>query len=510
MISLREYQGQAVKSAIDARRRGRNRITLCSPVGSGKTAIMAELCRLAKRPIALSPSLNLMHQLHGNLEGWLSERVGIEQGLHRLNSIAGLKERVAVCSYASMMSYERGEKRYRKPCFDGTTLVIVDECHLNVTPSFRQMMSHFEGMGATIVGLSATPYRGRGKPLPYWDRPCFSYSLLQAIRDGYLVRPRAVICESTSIDLSQVEEVAHEWRDDQLNAVLEAERTVQELSSLVLQTYHQKPSAVYCNSVAQAKLLSEVFGRYGVQASIVYSAQGDEERKSNMDAFTNGETKIICNVGILAYGWDFPQLINIYNAAPTQSLAVYEQRIGRGTRLLPGTIDNSMTLEQRVQAIAASEKPHFNIYDITDTSRSLQLVNALDLLDQMSRDNAERRERAMKALKDGGDVLDQIEAQDAIDQQVSLEDPDLKQKRSRLLVGVSFGHEDRDLFSEPEAPREKQRGWRMLWGPHKGKLLRDLPTDYLAAISRRWSPKGGGKSRALHAAIATEHQRRRA
>jgi uncharacterized protein (DUF3820 family) len=169
-----------------------------------------------------------------------------------------------------------------------------------------------------------------------------------------------------------------------------------------------------------------------------------------------------------------------------------------------------MTLEQRVHAIASSDKPHFNIYDITDTSRSLQLVNALDLLDQMSRDNAERRERAMKALKDGGDVLDQIEAQDAIDQQVRLDDPELKQKRSRLLVGVSFGHEDRDLFSEPEAPREKQRGWRMLWGPHKGKLLRDLPTDYLAAISRRWSPKGGGKSRALHAAIATEHQRRRA
>lgn len=507
MITLREYQGAAVQRAIGARKSGLNRISICLPVGSGKTAVMTELCRIAKRPIVISPSLNLMWQLHATMEKWLSERVGVEQGLHRLNCIRGLKERVAVCSYASMMS-GRDAHRYEQPSFDDTTLVIVDECHINVTPAFKRMMGHFERMGATTIGLSATPYRGRGKPLPYWSRPVYSYSLLQAIRDGYLVRPRAVICESRAIDLSIIEEVAHEWRDDQLNAVLEAERAVQEISSLVLQTFKGQPSAVYCNSVAQAKLLAEVFSRYGAQASIVYSDQNEEERKANMEAFTSGATKIICNVGILAYGWDFPQLINIYNAAPTQSLAVYEQRIGRGTRLLPGTIASGMDAEQRVKAIAASAKPHFNIYDITDASRSLQLVNALDLLDSLARENSERRARGMKALEAGGDVLEQIEAQDEIDRAVRADDPDMKKKRAKLIVGVSFGQEERDLFSAPELPRERQRGWRMLWGPHRGKLIRDLPSDYLAALARRPAPKGAGKGRQIHAAITSEHERR--
>lgn len=503
MVVLRPYQKEAVASAISAVRRGRRRVSLCSPVGSGKTAIITELCRLAKRPIVISPSLNLMYQLKDCLERWLGERVGVEQGQYRLNSIQGLKERVAVCSYATMMS----NKRYRSSSFDGTSLVIVDECHLNLTSAFEGMMAHFEGMGAVSVGLSATPYKGRGKPLRFWDRPAFSYSLLQAIRDGYLVRPRAMLCESTTIDLSAVAEVAHEWRSDELNAVLEAERTVQEISSLVLQTYRQQPSAVYCNSVRQARLLAEVFERYGAKVSIVDSKQPDEERQANMQAFTSGQTKVICNVGILAYGWDFPQLINIYNAAPTQSLAVYEQRIGRGTRLLPGTITPEMSAEERLAAIAASPKPHFNIYDITDTSRSVQLVNALDLLDQMSRDNAERRERAMRSLKEGGDVLQEIERQDELDRQAASVDLEgVREKRRRLLVGVDFDRQERDLFSNPDGPRRKERGWRMLWGPYKGRLLREVPTSYLLAVASK-SAKGASAQQ-FHAAIKTELGRR--
>lgn len=506
MVKLRDYQAEAIRSAVAAARGGARRITIASPVGSGKSVIMSELARMAKRPIVLSPSRTLLSQLHGNLELWLGERVGVEQGANRVEDIVGLKERVAVCMRQSMMSRDR----YRRRAFDGTTLVIVDECHLGNTKPFMRMMAHFEAMGAVAVGLSATPYKGRGKPLPFWDRPCFSYSLLDAIRDGYLVRPRGVISRSTSIDLSAVEVVANDWREDQLNAVLEAEHAVQEISSLVLQTYRGRPSAVYCNSVFQAKLLAEVFTRYGVTPSLVFSDQPDEERQANMDAFTSGRTKIICNVGILAYGWDFPRLMNIYNAAPTMSLAVYEQRIGRGTRPLAGTLKDGMTKEERLAAIAASDKPHFTIYDITDASDSIQLVNALDLLDAASRENPERRQRGMGALatdakpaddaESGADVLEVMEDQDRIEE--------FNLKRQRLLVGVDFSHRDRDLFSSPAAPATKQRGWRMIYGQHKGKLVRDLPTTYLEAVLRKAGSRSYGKSAALHSAIRSEIHRR--
>jgi superfamily II DNA or RNA helicase len=41
-------------------------------------------------------------------------------------------------------------------------LVIIDECHLSVSASFKQIVEHYHG--ATIIGLTATPIRldGRG------------------------------------------------------------------------------------------------------------------------------------------------------------------------------------------------------------------------------------------------------------------------------------------------------------------------------------------------------------
>jgi superfamily II DNA or RNA helicase len=222
-----------------------------------------------------------------------------------------------------------------------------------------------------------------------------------------------------------------------------------------------------------------------------------------MDAFTSGEAKIICNVGVLAYGWDFPELRNIYNAAPTQSIAKYEQRIGRGTRAIGGTIRNDMTQEERLAAIAASAKPDFNIYDITDSSRAIQLVNALDVLDAASREDRERRLRMMAKMEEGSDVIAEAADQDRIDEEKRLlAAQELKEKRQRLVVGMTFGHEDRDPFEKPLESR-KQRGWRMLWGPYKGELIRDLPTGYLKAVHGKQK-----KDSPLVRAIGTEIQNR--
>lgn len=478
-MKFRDYQKKAVQSVYASARSGSKQSVICSPVGSGKSVIMAELCRVARRPIVISPSLPLLDQLVSNLGVWLNEPIEVEQGDNRASSVMWFRSRVRVTSRASMLS----RNRYAGRAYDGTSLVIVDECHVGITPRMEAMLRYYEQMGAHIVGLSATPYRGKGKPLPYWDRPCFSYSLLEAINDGWLVRPRAFLSEMKAVDLSLIDEVAHEWDKKQLAAVLTAEHAVQEIASLVLQTFNRMPSAVYCHCVLQAKLVAEVLTRYGHKVSVVWGSQQKFDREANMEAFRSGESKIICNVGVLAYGWDHPQLRNIYNAAPTQSLSRYEQRIGRGTRTMPGDVDADMTKEERLASIAAGEKPEFFIYDLTDTSRATQLVNALDVLDAKTPENEERRERFMKAAESGVDVIEESKNQDAIDeQQRLLAAAELKKQRSRLIVGMTFDHESRDLFSAPT--EKKERGWRMLWGPYKGQTLRSMPTSYLQYVER--------------------------
>jgi superfamily II DNA or RNA helicase len=498
--ALRDYQRRSVEQVCLAAKRGERRVVVCQPVGSGKTEVMAELCRIARFPLMVVPLVDLMRQGRDRLEMRLGERCDIEQGGNYAESIEGIRRRVIVGSRDSLLSCGR----YKAKAYERVTLVLVDECHVGMTPRMEEMLKWFEDRGATIVGFSATPYKGKGKALRYWPRPQVVYSLMDAINDGWLVSPKCFLSESKSFDLTLVEEEAGEWNKAQLHAVLTAEHFAQEVTSLVLSTYDQKPSVVYACNRRQAELFVQVFERYGARVSLVHCRQNPEVRKANMDAFLAGDTKIIVNVGILGYGWDHPELRNVYMAAPTRSLSRYEQRLGRGTRVLPGILHPEMTRDERLAAIAASSKPHFNIYDITDSSRSHQLLNALQVLDAKCRKKAARTSRITSMLSmDGVDAVAAIKEADAIDlAELEAQAQELIEKRKRLVVGVTFDHDTRDLFSEPEG--KKKRGWRMMYGKYKGVRLDSIPEGYLS-----WVLESQRKETPFKTAVRKELDRRK-
>jgi superfamily II DNA or RNA helicase len=497
---LRDYQRSAVASVCRAAKSGQKRIVVCQPVGSGKTEVMAELCRIARYPLMMVPLIDLMRQGRDRLELRLGERCDIEQGGNFAESIEGLRRRVIVGSRDSLLS----SGRYKATAYERVSLVLVDECHVGMTPRMEEMLRWFEDRGATIVGFSATPYKGKGKALRYWPRPQVVYSLMDGINDGYLIGPQCFLSEAKSFDLTLVDDEAGCWNKSQLAAVLTAEHFAQEVTSLVLSTYRNQPSVVYACNRRQAELFCEVFARYQARVSLVHCRQNPEERKAHMDAFLAGDTKIIVNVGILGYGWDFPALRNIYMAAPTRSLSRYEQRLGRGTRPLPGTIHPEMSRDERLAAIAASEKPHFNIYDITDSSRSHQLLNALQVLDAKSRLKAKRRERMAASLSmDGTSAVEAIREADAVDlAELEAQAQEIIEKRKRLIVGVNFDHSTRDLFSEPEG--KKKRGWRMMYGKYKGVPLDSIPEGYLS-----WVLDAQKKETPFKSAVRKELSRRK-
>jgi superfamily II DNA or RNA helicase len=300
-----------------------------------------------------------------------------------------------------------------------------------------------------------------------------------------------------------VDEVAGEWDRKQLSDILTAEHCAQEVTSLVLSTFKHQPSVVYAHSIRQAKLLAEVFDRYGVRVSIVYSKQRPDERKANMDAFLSGATKIIVNVGILGFGWDFPELVNIYSAAPTKSLSKLEQRIGRGTRAKTGTLHPEMTVDERRAAILASGKPCFNYYDITGNIRNQQLLTVFDVLDAKIRKSPTRREQLAGTLSmDGVDPMEAIREADAADhEELERQAKELMEKRKSLVVGVTFDHESRDPFAKPQG--KPPRGWRMMYGKYRGQPLTSIPEGYLS-----WVMQSTKKDSPFKSAVRKELDRR--
>lgn len=466
----RPYQRDAFGVVVEKANAGCRKIGIDLATGMGKTYIMCMLAAAAKKPLLITNSLPVMTQVLDALSVHLGEGVDLEQAENAVSNSPLFRRRAQVASKDTLL---RG--RYKKDAFADRTLVLVDEIHHGCSSDrFIEMMQYFESIGAFVVGFSATPYRGNGLPLPYWGRPDYSYSFADAVSDGYLVPGRYVMSEAISHDMSAVEIVKGDFHQGQLEAILCEEQAVQEASSLVLQTHDSKPSVVYCQSKRQALLLHDVFDRYGVDAAIVRDGQSPAERKRNMEMFESGMAKIIINVDVLGFGWDFPELRNIYNLAPTKALTRILQRIGRGARARAGVLKEGMTRDERLAAIAADDKDHFTFYDGTSTVADYQQKTTAEIMDEAEERERNKRRRGSGGRKpgEGGDG----------EESVTEYDPDDRAERRRgILVGHEFSHSERDV---KEAPTGKRRGWRMMWGPHKGKLIADLPTNYLETVLR--------------------------
>ncbi len=75
------------------------------------------------------------------------------------------------------------------------------------------------------------------------------------------------------------------------------------------------------------------------------------------------------NNDIYREGFDVPETEFVVMARPTKSVLVVTQKVGRGTRPLPGVVDGLATPEERKAAIAASAKPHCTVVDFVFNTR---------------------------------------------------------------------------------------------------------------------------------------------
>src|SRR5439155_16768034 len=98
-------------------------------------------------------------------------------------------------------------------------------------------------------------------------------------------------------------------------------------------------TVVFATSIAHAVALAEAFRRVGVAAEHVDAGTPTEARKATFARFAAGETQVLTNCFLAAYGFDMPVLSCIVLARPTRSLMLYLQMLGRGLRIAPDKRD---------------------------------------------------------------------------------------------------------------------------------------------------------------------------
>ena len=274
-LQNRDYQDRVVSKAIDFFEDKHKSVMIESPTGSGKT-IMA--LRVLKH----------FEDLYGYTVNWVAMRRNLLRQVGEANQeFFGLKNLRLVSMF---------DKNPKK-----ADITVVDEAQHDAASSCVHI--HTKSESKVILGLSATPFRT--------DR--LSLSFEKTIKDAGIHR---LIQEGW---LSQY----HHWSIEEYNP------------DTVATTYLEDPerwgkSVAFFHTIDQCEEFSHILSKNGHHCEVV---TGKTNRDKQLDAFDEGQFKIIANVAILTEGFDCPELTSVFCRdsvkVPTMQMA------GRGFRIHP-------------------------------------------------------------------------------------------------------------------------------------------------------------------------------
>jgi len=373
-IVERFYQHRAIRRIGETFEIDRERKSLVvMATGAGKTRTVIALCDLmmrcnwVKRVLFLADRIALVKQTANVFKKQLPS-AGAVNVLEHPEEIKDA--RVLVSTYPTMLCLidetKDGRREFGPGHFD---LVIIDEAHRSVYQKYRAIFEYFDSF---LVGLTATPkdevdHNTYGLFDLEDGVPTDAYGLEEAVKDGFLVPPKAVSVplkfqrEGMKYDQMTDEEKerwdAIEWDEDgsiprtvepeALNRWLFNMDTVDKVLEHLM-TRGMKvadgdrlgKTIIFAKNHDHAQFIQERFDanypKYAGHFGRVIDFQ-TEYVQSLIDSFS-AETKgphIAISVDMLDTGIDIPEIVNLVFFKMVRSKTKFWQMVGRGTRLRP-------------------------------------------------------------------------------------------------------------------------------------------------------------------------------
>jgi type I restriction enzyme, R subunit len=390
IIVERFYQERAIRRIGEAFEKDHERKALVvMATGAGKTRTVVALCDLmmrcnwVKRVLFLADRIALVRQTTNVFKHHLPSASAVNV-LEHPEQIADA--RVLVSTYPSMLRLidetRDGSRKFGPGHFD---LVIIDEAHRSVYQKYRAIFEYFDSF---LVGLTATPkddvdHNTYGLFDLEDGVPTDAYPLEEAVRDKFLVPPKAVSVplkfqrEGMNYDQLSDEEKerwdAIEWDEEgnvprsvepeALNRWLFNEDTVDKVLEHLM-TRGVKvadgdrlgKTIIFAKNHAHAQFIADRFDKnyphYKGNFARIIDFQV-EYAQSLIDDFSNPARvpHIAISVDMLDTGIDIPEIVNLVFFKMVRSKTKFWQMVGRGTRLRPDLFG----LDR--------DKKHFYIFD---------------------------------------------------------------------------------------------------------------------------------------------------
>lgn len=320
---LRPYQARAVERIREAIACGIKRICLTVPTGGGKTTVAAHL--IGEHVATNDPVLFMAHRRE--LIDQCSERLDQHSVDHGV--IMAGTDRRAPHKLVQVASIQTLRNRHLPPA----NLIVVDECHLSVAPTFVELIDQYPD--AVVIGLTATPYRLDGKGLRRIYQELIEVTdAATLMAEGHLIKPR--VLSTPRPDLSGVKIRNGDYDQRALAAAMDQADLVGDVVEHWQKHAAGKRTVVFATSVEHSIHLVERFKAAGVSAEHLDAKTPADQRRAILARLKAGETQVVSNVEILTAGWDLPTLEVCVLARPTESLSLYLQMVGRVLRPAPG------------------------------------------------------------------------------------------------------------------------------------------------------------------------------
>lgn len=376
--TVRPYQDVAIHQTLWQFAQGERRVLLLMATGTGKTFTIFQLVWKLMNGNALPRG----HVL------FLTDRNSLKDQAYRAFSAYSAAERVQVdkstvaqgqhlvgkiffANYQSLDEELDGRKVYEHYDPDFFDLVVIDECHRSGFGDWFGVLEHFNS--ALQLGLTATPREleegqreltdeeKRRDTQHYFGDPVFTYSLKQAIEDGYLV-PYLLEERVTNVD-----EQGYTGPDGKRYTTSNFERDIRlpdrtraiaEDLWAQLGRYERRDekTIIFCvddtHAAFMAQELRRLAGNADYAARITRAERNSHQLERNFAVIGPSNPRVAVTVDLLTTGFDAPDVRNIVFVRPLRSAILYKQMKGRGTRLCEDV-----------------DKRYFTIFDYSGASR---------------------------------------------------------------------------------------------------------------------------------------------
>mgnify|MGYP000905041092 FL=1 len=422
-LNLRAYQLKAIQAAENAIINGQQNVLLAMATGTGKTrTILGMIYRFLKtgrfrRILFLVDRTSLGEQATD-----VFKEVKLEDlmTLDDIYNIKGLEDktidketRIQIATVQSMVKRILYNEEETMPAVTDFDLVIIDEAHrgyildkemgedellyrdqVDYQSKYRSVVEYFD---AVKIALTATPAL---QTTEIFGQPVYKYTYREAVIEGYLVDHDAPHELKTKLSKDGIHYKAgdtvtiydpvtgeitnSELLDDELNFDIEKfnrqvitepfNRTV--LTEIARDIDPETPeeqgkTLIYAVDDQHAdmivKILKEIYAETGVDNEAVMkitgSVGGGNKKKVQevIKRFKNERyPSIAVTVDLLTTGIDVPEITTLVFMRRVKSRILFEQMLGRATRLCPDI-----------------HKTHFEIYDPVGVYDSLEEVNTM-------------------------------------------------------------------------------------------------------------------------------------